>query len=279
MKSVALLSLAILFTPIVAHAGEVLSVKSASANFRAAPNDKAKIVYAADQFYPVEVVKRQNGWAQVKDFEGDLAWVSEKVLTKQATIVIKNDKANIREEPNPKSDALFQVERGEVFKIEKRHGASLKGAPGMWLKVVDANGDGGWIRADMAWGDIEAGADLEKAESDDKLKTGDKPKEEKAKTGDDKPEDKEDGRACEMAKSGEGETVKLEKCSCSCKSVEVHGEKNEKKVDLTDVAKPKDADAKPASANDKAKMGTKADKPKAAKPKNDKKAPAPKKAH
>lgn len=274
MKAVAWLSLAILFTPALAHAGEVMSVKAASANFRASPSDKAKIVYAADQFYPVEVVKRQAGWAQVKDFEGDLAWVTEKALTKQATVVIKNDKANIREEPSAKSDSLFQVERGEVFKIEKRQGANEKGTPGVWLKVVDANGDGGWIRSDMTWGDVEVAASTEAETKPEVEKTKDEKK--KAET---KVDEKSETKACDYAKATDGsESVKLEKCSCSCKSVEVASDKkneNEKKVDLTEVTKDKPHNDTKAHANDKAKMGDKVEKAKPAKPKAEKKAEKP----
>lgn len=141
-----------LFTAGVAQA-EILSVKTASANFREAPNDKATVKYTADKFYPVEVLEKQAGWMKVKDFEGDVAWVSSKMLESQASIVIQVERANMRSNPSLTAPVVFKVERGEVFKIEKREGP--------WLKVVDARGDGGWIRDDMTWGEPEA----EKAET------------------------------------------------------------------------------------------------------------------
>jgi SH3-like domain-containing protein len=144
-----------LFTVGVAQA-EILSVKTASANFREAPNDKATVKYTADKFYPVEVLEKQAGWMKVKDFEGDVAWVSSKALESQASVVIQVERANMRANPSLTAPVVFKVERGEVFKIDKREGP--------WLKVVDARGDGGWIRDDMTWGEPEA----EKAETNAK---------------------------------------------------------------------------------------------------------------
>jgi len=151
------LGLPILFIAQLASA-ELLSVKTATANFRELPHEASKIKFTADKFYPVEVVEKKAGWVKVKDFEGDTAWVAQKVLAKQATVVISTDRANVREAANTKSDVLFKVERGEVFKIEDKKGD--------WIKVVDAHGDGGWIRNDMTWGDSPAKEDAEPKKAD-----------------------------------------------------------------------------------------------------------------
>ncbi len=133
-----------------AGAAEILSVKNESANFREGPGEKHPVVFAADRFYPVEVVEKKDGWTKVKDFEGDVAWVAERLLTKQETVVVEGDRVNVREKANTTSEIAFKAERGEVFKVDERSGK--------WLKVVDANGDGGWIRDDMVWGEKAASA-------------------------------------------------------------------------------------------------------------------------
>jgi SH3-like domain-containing protein len=142
------LALPLLLIPGLASA-EILSVKSSTASFRDAPHQASKVKFTADQFYPVEVVERKAGWTKVKDFEGDTAWVADKLLGKQGTIVVTADRANVRSKPSTSGEVLFKVERGEVFKIEER-------GDGGWLKVVDARGDGGWLRGDMTWGDPKA---------------------------------------------------------------------------------------------------------------------------
>src|SRR5690348_17354220 len=96
------IGLPFLLLPSLASA-QVLSVKGASANFREKPSETAKIKFSADKFYPVEVVEKKAGWVKVKDFEGEEAWVAERLLSKQASVVISTDKANIREAANTTS--------------------------------------------------------------------------------------------------------------------------------------------------------------------------------
>ncbi len=140
-----LLALPLVLLPRLASA-EILSVKTSTASFREAPHQASKVKFTADQFYPVEVVEKKAGWTKTKDFEGDEAWVADKLLAPMAAVVVTADRANVREAASTASPVLFKVERGEVFKIEER-------SDNGWLKVVDARGDGGWIRADMTWGD------------------------------------------------------------------------------------------------------------------------------
>ncbi len=227
-----LLSLALPLIPSVASA-EILSVKTQSANFREQPSDKGSIVYSADKFYPVEVIERKNGWALVRDFEGDKAWVVEHALAKQTTVVISTDHANIREKASTDSEVLFKVEHGEVFKVQEHKDH--------WIKVVDAHGDGGWVRADMTWG-----IDGEKPKAD-----ADKPKadSEKSKADSEKPSSKGEPKVAseEKAKSEKSEKSKADKPKaeeakasspkgdddhCTCHKADE--DKAQKKVDLTE---------------------------------------------
>lgn len=233
---------AVTLVPSIASA-EMLSVKAQSANFRASPNDKATIVYSADKFYPVEVLDRKSGWAKVKDFEGDTAWVAERVLGKQQTIVIHAESANIREKPTTESEVVFKVAHGEVFKVQERKDD--------WVKVVDSHGDGGWIRLDKTWGIEEPKADKGGDKKGDK--PGDeKPGAQKAKTADtgDKPAPKaDDGKVDDKRDKMECVCHDLE---CTCKVVH-HDEK--KSADVTNPPKtePKKPAAKPQEKKPAAK--------------------------
>lgn len=127
-----------------AASAEMLSVKVPTANFRAGPSTQQDISFSATKYYPVKVLKKEAGWCKIVDFEGDEAWVAERLLSRAKTIVVAVPHANMREKPTTKSGVVFKVERGEVFKIEKREGR--------WLFVRDAKGESGWIREDLAWG-------------------------------------------------------------------------------------------------------------------------------
>jgi SH3-like domain-containing protein len=249
--------------PLLLSAGvssaETLSVKTSSANFRERPHEAAKIKFSADKFFPVEVIEKKSGWVKVKDFEGDEAWVAEKVLAKQPAVVITAERANIREKANTSGDVLFKVERGEVFKVEERSGS--------WIKVVDARGDGGWIRADMTWGLPD---EPKPKPVDDKAALPDgKPKPEISSANAKEPEKKPDLESLE-AKLSTQEHLKM-LCQSYLDEVEgATGAKTDvlKTLCTSYVDKASPAPAKPAAAPKSA------DKPKpkpAAKPKADKK--------
>lgn len=123
---------------------EMMSVNVPVANFRAGPSTSEPVEFTATRYYPVKVLERDDGWCKIKDFEGDLAWVADRLLAKVKTIVIKVPRGNIREEPTTSSEVAFQAERGEVFKVLDREGR--------WLQVVGVQGEKGWVREDLAWG-------------------------------------------------------------------------------------------------------------------------------
>ncbi|AUX21920.1 peptide-binding protein [Sorangium cellulosum] len=134
--------------PSVARA-EILSVNVPVANFRAGPSTSEPVEFTATRYYPVKVLDREDGWCKIKDFEGDLAWVADRLLAKIKTIVIKVPRGNVREEPTTSAEVAFQAERGEVFKVLERKGR--------WLHVVDVEGEKGWVREDLAWGTKKVG--------------------------------------------------------------------------------------------------------------------------
>lgn len=128
----------------VAHA-EMRSVAVPTANFRSGPSEDAEIKFVGNMYFPVKVLETRDGWTKIKDFEGDSAWVASRLLSKTvAAVVIKSKRANIREKPSKKADIAFKVERGEVFKVLERDGE--------WLRVVDVNGEQGWVFDRLVWG-------------------------------------------------------------------------------------------------------------------------------
>ncbi|MBW1712521.1 MAG: SH3 domain-containing protein [Deltaproteobacteria bacterium] len=123
---------------------EMLSVKVSKCNFREGPSVKNPVAFTAKRHYPVKVVKRKGGWLRVVDFEGDKAWVLGRLLGKIRAVVIKINKANIRQKPTTKSKVLFTAPKGAAFKVIKKEGN--------WLLVQHADGDRGWVHKSLTWG-------------------------------------------------------------------------------------------------------------------------------
>ncbi len=123
---------------------EMRSVKSSVLNFRDGPSTKHRVRFTAERYYPVEVIGRKGGWLQVQDYEGDKAWVLERLLAKDKGVVVKVGKANVRRRPDVSSQILFTASRGAAFKVLKTEG--------QWVLVRHADGDEGWIHQNLVWG-------------------------------------------------------------------------------------------------------------------------------
>ncbi len=142
-KLIAAATLLLFALPGMAFA-QILSVKGPKANFRKGPSVKNEILYTADKNYPVKVLKRQKGWIRVEDFQGDKGWVLEKLLSKEKALVVKKEKANIREKSSTKSKIIFTAAQGAAFRVIK--------ISGKWALVQHSDGDRGWIHLSLTWG-------------------------------------------------------------------------------------------------------------------------------
>ena len=124
--------------------GECRSVGVTSANFREGPSTQKPIMYTADRYYPVEVLGCSDGWCKTKDFEGDEAWVAERLLSEQNAVVVNVDRLNVRKGPTKGAKVLFRVDWGEALKVTQRRND--------WLEIEDIEGERGWVFGKLTWG-------------------------------------------------------------------------------------------------------------------------------
>ena len=143
LLSFALGSMAVLLVGADAQA-ESRSVGVASANFRTGPSTSRPILYTADRYYPVQVVRCDVGWCETRDFEGDRAWVAERLLSEQPSVVVNVDRVNVRHGPTTRAKVLFRVDWGEALKVTERKDE--------WLEIEDVEGERGWVYAKLTWG-------------------------------------------------------------------------------------------------------------------------------
>lgn len=144
MKRTAALILALsLLVPTLSLA-EMMSITGRWVNFREGPSTKTAVVFKADKYYPVKVLKKTGNWAQVEDFQGDQAWISLSLLSKEKGVVIKANKANIRTQPSTKAPVSFTASKGCAFKVLEQQGD--------WVHVEHADGDKGWVHKSLVWG-------------------------------------------------------------------------------------------------------------------------------
>jgi SH3-like domain-containing protein len=133
----------LLFYPMQASA-EMKSVRVKTANFREAPADDADILFTADRYYPVKIVERKSGWAKVRDFEGEVAWVAERLLNREKTVVIRVEYAIARDKPETSGKQVFRASWSDAFLVkEVRTG---------WVSIEGPDGKEAWVLQEATWG-------------------------------------------------------------------------------------------------------------------------------
>jgi SH3-like domain-containing protein len=124
---------------------EMMSVRVNTANFRERPSTNADVLFTADKYYPVEVLDRKRGWAKVKDFEGEVAWVAERLLRRKPTVIVRVERANVRAAPRQSARVLFKGTWSESYPVREMKGP--------WVLIQTPDGEEGWIHRSIVWGD------------------------------------------------------------------------------------------------------------------------------
>lgn len=123
---------------------EMKSVRVKTANFREAPSDIADVLFTADRHYPVKILERKRGWAKVKDFEGEIAWVAERLLGTQRSVVVVVEKTIARDRPEADGAPVFDAVWSEAYAVKQTRAG--------WVLVESADGKEGWVSRDVTWG-------------------------------------------------------------------------------------------------------------------------------
>lgn len=124
-------------------AAEYVSVKKDGVNIRSGPDTKQEILWEVFKDFPLKVLKRENKWVHVVDFEGDKGWIYGPLLSKKRTAIVKVKTANMRVGPGKDYEILATVKYGVVFKSKEREED--------WLKVTHEDGTNGWIYDKLIW--------------------------------------------------------------------------------------------------------------------------------
>jgi SH3-like domain-containing protein len=127
----------------IALSSERLSVISSVANLRNGAGTKYKVLWQVEKYHPFLVINKKEDWCEVKDFEGDTAWLHESLLGKTDTVISIKSKCNVRSKPDQSSDIVLRVERGVPFKVLARKGD--------WINIEHADGEVGWIFKNLVW--------------------------------------------------------------------------------------------------------------------------------
>jgi SH3-like domain-containing protein len=145
MKTAVLVAVLMIVTTVCcpAEAAERLAVTGEVANVRSGPGPDYSVMWQVQQYHPVEVVQKEGNWCRFRDFEGDEGWIHDSLLGNVEAVITRKPECNVRKGPGTQYDIAFTVSAGVPFKVLDRQGS--------WIRVVHADGDGGWVHRSLVW--------------------------------------------------------------------------------------------------------------------------------
>lgn len=123
------------------------SLRSSETNVRSGPGQNYPIKFTFKlRSIPVRVISEYDNWNEIEDYDGQTGWVTQSLLTKKRTLMVRTDKSfvNMHNKTNEKSRIIFRLENNVI-------GDHLKCSEG-WCGIKIENKKG-WVKEDELWGD------------------------------------------------------------------------------------------------------------------------------
>jgi SH3-like domain-containing protein len=141
----AALSLLLLLAVQAAHGFEYVSVAEPAILYDA-NSLKAKKLFVATRFLPLEQVVVLESWVKVRDNSGKLFWIEKRQLSSKRYVMVTVPSANVLRVPEDNAEP--------VFKATQQLGLEWLGNTGSgWVKVRHADGSTGYLKSSDVWGD------------------------------------------------------------------------------------------------------------------------------
>jgi SH3-like domain-containing protein len=100
------------------------SLRANETNVRSGPGQNYPIKFTFKlRGIPVRVISEYDNWNEIEDYEGQSGWVTQSLLTKKRTLMVRTSKSfvNMHGKPNEKSRIIYRLENnviGDYLKCE-----------------------------------------------------------------------------------------------------------------------------------------------------------------
>jgi SH3-like domain-containing protein len=106
---------------------------------------KAKKIFVATRYLPLEQVVVLADWVKVRDSTGKLFWIEKRQLSSKRYVVVTVPVTVVRRNPDEKAEV--------VFKATQQVGLEWLGSNGNgWVNVRHADGSAGYLKSGDVWG-------------------------------------------------------------------------------------------------------------------------------
>ena len=113
-------------------------------NLRAGPGDQYPIRWILTRKnMPVEILDRFDVWRKIRDWQGSVGWVHERMLVANRTVMITGMERVLHAEPSERAKPVARANPGVVGKLLK--------CQGDWCRI-DAQGVRGWVERRAIFG-------------------------------------------------------------------------------------------------------------------------------
>ncbi len=113
-------------------------------NLRAGPGDQYPIRWVLTRKgMPVEVLDSFDVWRKIRDWQGSVGWVHERMLIGNRTVIVTGIERTLHADPNETAKPVARAEPGVVGRLLACRGA--------WCRI-EAQGVKGWIERRAIFG-------------------------------------------------------------------------------------------------------------------------------
>lgn len=128
-----------------AHALDYVSVADSATVLYDAPSQKARKIFVASRYLPLEQVVSLDNWVKVRDSSGGLAWIEKRSLSSKRFVVVTAPLAAVRRAPEENAAIIFKAKQQVALEWLENTGSG-------WIKVRQPDGTAGYLRAAEIWG-------------------------------------------------------------------------------------------------------------------------------
>jgi SH3-like domain-containing protein len=118
------------------------SLRSDEVNLRSGPGERYPIDWVlTKKGLPVEIVQEFDVWRKIRDNQGSVGWVHQRMVSGQRTVIVTGAIRTLRADPD--AAAVARAEPGLVARLLECRGA--------WCRV-EAQDIKGWLKRSEVWG-------------------------------------------------------------------------------------------------------------------------------
>ena len=110
-----------------------------------APSLKAKKLFVATRYLPLETIVTLDNWVKVRDNTGKFYWIEKRALSGKRFVMVKPPVAAVHENSDANSVVVFQAQQQLALEW-------LENTDNGWVKIRHIDGSTGYIKLSEVWG-------------------------------------------------------------------------------------------------------------------------------